>query len=170
MAVPGDEDGASSNASRSRRSGASSSHSNEPVDGVWTPNTDQWGSEAGMGTGGAGAGTGTTAGAGSGTAGGGSGVQTVLSSRRSSLRSTSILELEGMTRPNSPGPAPTEDPLEGISTAESTTGAGSSKPEVVVTKAARRDQSVSPRPEGDTSKLQAEDAQKIWNLLPVYII
>lgn len=38
----------------------------------------------------------------------------VISSRRSSLRSTSVYELEGIARPESPGPPPTDDPLEGL--------------------------------------------------------
>ena len=37
----------------------------------------------------------------------------VMSSRRSSLKSTSVLELEGIQRTDSPGPTFTEDPFEG---------------------------------------------------------
>jgi hypothetical protein len=96
-------------------------------------------------------------------AGGPTAGHSVMSSRRSSLKSASVIDLEGMTRTNSPGPTHSDDPLDGISAAL--------KPEVVVTQVTRT-RSTSPAAEGeeDNNRLRPVEGSadfKLWNLLPV---
>ena len=80
------------------------------------------------------------------------GQTSLMSSRRSSLKS-SLLELEAFNRPESPGPLPTEDPLEGV------------KVEVVVTQAVQKEP-LSPRPEEDETRLKTND-ERLFSLMPV---
>ena len=146
----------------------------------WTPVSgtgDQWGSQPSSILGGSGDWSSNDQPGGTQPNTGQGGITSVMSSRRSSLRSISYMELEGIGLADSPGPNPTEDPLPGIRNQPGSSGgsrrsslSSSLMPEVVVTR--QRGSSpppTSPKPPQDESRLTAPEANKIriWNLLPV---
>jgi len=99
-----------------------------------------------------------------------------MSSRRSSLRSVTAFDLEQMSRAESPGPEPTEDPLAEVKAGvplSRKSSVASLMPEVVVTKVVKveGERSAENVP-GDTEALEEDESKlrapgsRIWNLLP----
>ncbi len=91
------------------------------------------------------------------------GMHSLMSSRRSSLKSVSVLELEGLAQPGSPGPPHTEETLDSSAAG----GAVAAKPEVVVTQARPTSPSSSPSRQEEEEQTKLTGAEKFLNLLPV---